>query len=120
MMMSNHDKSIDDAIAAEERALLQSLGEEPGYFGQLSSLFDSKGSGINYVLMAAQFLLFVAGLFTAWRFFEATDTLSALHWGVPAATLLLMSLMLKLALWPVMQTNRILRAVKRLELQLVN
>ena len=46
----------------------------------------------------------------------AQDALAALHWGLPSAVLLIMSLMIKLALWPVMQTNRLLVALKRVEL----
>ena len=66
--------------------------------------------------MAVQAVMFIAGLWTAWQFFQAQDTLAALHWGLPSAVLLIMSLMIKLALWPVMQTNRVLVALKRLEL----
>lgn len=117
--MSNLGPSIDEAIAQEEQELLQTLSEEPGYFSQMSALFDSQGSWINYVLMTAQIMLFAIGAYAGWRFFGTTDALSALHWGLPAATLLLMSLMIKLALWPVVQANRILRAVKRVELRMV-
>ncbi|MBC1184009.1 hypothetical protein HF680_15305 [Brevundimonas sp. WCHBH090558] len=60
--------------------------------------------------------MFIAGLWAGWQFFQAQDTLAALHWGLPSAVLLVMSLMIKLALWPVMQTNRLLVALKRLEL----
>ena len=51
--------------------------------------------------------------------FGADDALSALHWGLPAAVLLIMALMIKLALWPVMQTNRLRLSLKRLELLVV-
>lgn len=118
--MRDTDKDIEAAIIAEEQALLRSLGEEPGYFRQLGALFDNRGSWINLVMMAAQLLLFVGGLFAAWRFFEADDALTAIHWGFPAAVLLIMSLMVKLALWPVLQTNRVLRAVARLEVHLAD
>ena len=112
-----HDtvRDIDAAIIAEEKALLRSLADEPGYFRQLSALFDSRGSWMNLVMMAAQLLLFAAGAYAAWQFFEAGDAFSALRWGLPSAVLLIMSLMIKLALWPVLQTNRILRALARLE-----
>lgn len=116
--MRDTDKHIDAAILAEEKALLRSLANEPGYFHQLFALFDSRGSWINLLMMAAQLLLFAGGAFAAWRFFGANDVLSALQWGLPSAVLLIMSLMVKLAIWPVLQTNRVLRAVAKLETRL--
>ena len=67
--------------------------------------------------MAAQAALFVVGVWAAWRFFEADTPLSALHWGLPAAVLLLMSLIIKMGLMPQMQANRLMRELKRLQLQ---
>ncbi|MBU1384918.1 MAG: hypothetical protein KKG14_02880 [Alphaproteobacteria bacterium] len=68
--------------------------------------------------MAAQAALFMAGVWAAWRFFEAETPLSALHWGLPAAVLLLMSLIIKMGLLPEMQANRLIRELRRLELQI--
>jgi hypothetical protein len=43
----------------------------------------------------------------------------ALRWGLSASTLMIVSAILKIAtLWPSLQANRVLREVKRLELQL--
>jgi len=116
--MTEREEELDAAIEAEERALLRSLEAEPGHFRELAALFDSRGSWVNQVMMAAQLLLFAGGVYAAWRFFSASDVLMALQWGIPSAVMLLMSLMIKLALWPVLQTNRVLRAVARLEIQL--
>jgi hypothetical protein len=116
--MRDIDNLIDEALDVEERALLRSIGEEPSYFAQLFGVFRGRTGWINIVLMAAQSVAFIAGVWAAWRFFTATDVLSALHWGLPAAVLLLMSLMLKMAVWPSVQTNRIVRELKLIELQL--
>lgn len=66
--------------------------------------------------MGAQAALFISGVWAAWNFFKATDALTAVHWGLPAAVALLMALAIKLALYPVIQANRVLREMKRLEL----
>ncbi len=107
---------IDDAIAAEEAALLRAIRDEPGYFTQARSIFGGETGWVNVILMIAQTAMFVAGAYATWRFFGATETLEALRWGLPGAVLLLMALIVKLSLWPVLQTNRVLRALKRLEL----
>ena len=107
---------IDHAITLEERELLRRIGDDTTHIDQVLSLFEGRSGWVSAVLLAAQAVMFVAGLLLGWRFFQAGDALTAVHWGLPAAVLLIMSLMLKLALWPSMQTNRVLLALKRLEL----
>lgn len=116
--MKNGDDDIDAAIAAEEKALLQSIGEEPPYMRQLLSVFSGRTGWVSIVMLAAQTVMFVASVWAGWHFFEATDTLVALKWGLSAAVLLLMSLMIKLALWPVIHFNRLGDRITRLELRL--
>lgn len=116
--MRNVEQLIDEALDAEERELLRSIGEEPGYFTQIGSLFGGKTGWMNAVLMAAQSVLFVAGVWAAFGFFNAGDALSALRWGLPAVVLLLGSLVMKLSMWPVVHTNRVMRELKRIELQI--
>ncbi|MDP3803429.1 DUF6768 family protein [Brevundimonas sp.] len=117
--MRDIDQALNDALAAEERDLLRRIDEEPGHVEQVMSLFGGRTGWVSAVLMAVQSVLFVAGVWAAWKFFGASDALSALHWGLPAAVLLIMSLMIKLALWPVMQANRLRLSLKRLELLVV-
>ncbi|MGZ9099581.1 MAG: DUF6768 family protein [Brevundimonas sp.] len=117
--MRDIDQTLNDALAAEERDLLRRIDEEPGHVEQVMSLFGGRTGWVSAVLMAVQSVLFVAGAWAGWKFFGATDVLSALHWGLPAAVLLIMALMIKLALWPVMHANRLRLALKRLELLVV-
>ena len=117
--MRNVDEILRDATAAEERDLLARL-PEPGFFGMAGGLFTGRLGWINMVLMLAQGLLFVAGAWAAWHFFAAGDTYTQLRWGLPSVTLLLMSGMLKTMMWPAIQADRVIREVKRLELQLAD
>ena len=107
---------IDHAITLEDRELLRRIGDDTTHVDQVLSLFEGRSGWVSAVLLVAQAVMFVAGLLMGWRFFQADDALTAMHWGLPAAVLLVMSLMLKLALWPTMQANRVLLALKRLEL----
>lgn len=102
---------IDAAIAAEERDLLRAIGEEPAYLSQVGALFSGRNAWVNGLLMAVQTVLFVGGVYAAVNFFAAQEPLAALRWGLPAATLLLMSLIIKLSMVPVMQVNRVMRAM---------
>jgi hypothetical protein len=117
-MRPDLDELIDEALGAEERDLLRAIGEEPGFFSQAFGVFGGPGGWMNILLMVIQGLVFVAGVWAGWHFFQADEPLAALRWGLPSAVLLLMALMIKLALMPVMQANRIIREMKSLELQL--
>ena len=115
--MRDMDQMIDEALDAEERDLLRSIGEEPGFFAQAFGLFAGPAAWVNVLLAFVQGILFIAGVWAAWNFFAATDALAALRWGLPAAVLLLTGLTIKMALWPTLQANRVIRELKRLELQ---
>lgn len=114
--MSDNERAIDAAISAEEDALLRSFGEEPPYMKQLLGIFSGKTGWVSLVMMAAQLVLFCFGTWAAIRFFAAEDPLTALKWGLPAAVLLIMSLMIKLALWPVIHVNKLIGQIHKLEL----
>jgi hypothetical protein len=47
----------------------------------------------------------VAGAWAGWFFFEASEPVAQLRWGLPAAVLLLMSLIIKLAVAPAIHTT---------------
>lgn len=117
--MRDIDTMIDEAIGAEERKLLDQIGKEPGHFGLIAEMFTSGPSAwVNVALMIAQSVLFIAGCWAAWEFYQATDVLTALQWGFPATVGILSSLIIKLSMWPSMHTNRIMRELKRVELQI--
>ena len=109
---------INQALKDEEDALMRDIGEDPGHLDQISAVIAARSGWVATVILAAQTLLFLAGAWATWNFFHAADALSALRWGLPAAVLLIMSLMLKLALWPAMHAQRQLQALKRIELRL--
>ena len=50
--------------------------------------------------MVVQGVTFVAGAWAAWMFFEADDAVTHCAGGCPSAVLLLMSPMIKMAMWP--------------------
>lgn len=116
--MPDLERMIDQAIHEEERELLRRMGEEPGFVDQAFGIFGGSTGWVNTYLIVVQTLLFVAGVWAAWSFFAAEDAVSQLRWGLPAAVLLLMAVMIKMAVWPTVQTNRILRELKLIQLQL--
>lgn len=116
--MRDLDKMIDEALDTEERELLRSIGEEPGYIERTLGMFGKQVVWMAVLMMIFQTVAFIAGAWAAWMFFEAVDPVTQLRWGLPAAVLLLMSLIIKLAVTPALHANRLMRELKRIELQL--
>ncbi|HHS93903.1 MAG TPA: hypothetical protein ENK63_00970 [Rhodobacterales bacterium] len=115
--MDKLDEMIAEALKNEDQEILTET-EELGYFAQALGIFRGPQGWISWVVMLVQIGLFGVGAWAAWQFFHTTDTLTALKWGLPAAILLLAAMMLKLSLMPVMQADRVIRQIKRLELLL--
>lgn len=114
--MNKVDTLIAETIGAEERAFLDELANEPGYFHQAFGMFRGSTGWVSWVMMIAQTLMFLAGVWMAVNFFAADNSVDQLRWGLPAATILIIGGMLKMSLMPVMQANRVLRELRRLEL----
>ncbi len=112
--MDKLDELISQALENEDKKILRQT-EELGFFAQALGVFSGKSGWISWVIMLFQGTLFFVGAWAAWRFFQAADTLSAIKWGLPAATLMLMAGMLKFSLIPVMQGDRVIRELKRIE-----
>ena len=117
--MRDLERMIDEALGREESELLRRIGGEPGFFERALGMF---GAGVGWMvafMMFGQAMLFLAGAWAAWGFFEAGDPVTQLRWGLPAAVLLLASLAVKLAVAPAIHANRIMHELKRIELQVV-
>jgi len=117
-MMRDLDKMIDEALGEEESELLRQIGGEPNLLERGLGMFGAGVEWTAWVMMGVQTLLFVAGVWAAWMFFESVEPVAQLRWGFPAAVLLLMSLMIKLAVAPAIHHNRLMRELKRIELQI--
>lgn len=116
--MRDVDKLVEEALGNQERDLLHRIGEEPGFFGMALGLFGGRLGWVNVLLMIVQGVAFLAGAYAAWMFFQAGDAVSQLRWGLPAAVLLILATMIKLAMWPNIHADRLMRELRRMELRI--
>jgi hypothetical protein len=115
--MDKYDKMIAEALSTEDKALLAEM-QEPNFILQAFGLFRGRNGWVAMGMVFAQTLLFALSVWAGWWFFAATDVLSALKWGLSAAVLILLSMQIKMALMPRIEADRVLRALRRLELRL--
>lgn len=115
--MDELDRKIEEALSVEDRALMEHFGEQD-IFGQLGGLFSGKLAWLSAVTLIAGFGMFVLGVYAVWNFINAPDIPGMLRWGGMAWFGFIGLMMIKIWSWMRMETNRILREVKRLELQI--
>ncbi|MBT3360835.1 MAG: hypothetical protein HN403_14525 [Rhodospirillales bacterium] len=115
--MDNLDRMISEALDDEDREILDKIGRDQGYFEQAVGLFSGKDGLLNALIFIWHLVFFLGGAYAAYKFFTLTDVLEAMRWGMSSAVLLLAALITKVSIFPSMQANRVLRALKHLEMQ---
>lgn len=115
--MDDLDRKIEEALSVEDRAILGQF-EEQGLFGQLFGIYSGKLAFITVFATVLTFALFLGAVYCGWNFFKAEMAIDAARWGAGAVMLMVMVGFLKIWFWMRMESNRILREVKRLELQM--
>jgi Family of unknown function (DUF6768) len=116
--MSELDKKIKEALSEQDQALMEHF-EEQGLLGQLGGLFKGKLAWLSIATIFIGTILTIIAVYAIWKFISADDIPSMLRWGGLAWITGTSQMMIKLWSWMRMETNRTLRAVKRLELQIV-
>lgn len=115
--MDELDRRIAEALAEDDLGLPEDA-REPGFFSLAFSTMRGPQGWVTWVMLIMQTAMFLVAIWAGWNFFAATDELAAIKWGLSAATLLILATQLKLALMPHMQANRVILALRRLELRL--
>ena len=114
--MSNLDDEIAKALSAEDLTLSKQF-EDLGLFGHFKTLFKGKDAWVTILSVIFGTILNVLFFYAAWKFFTVTDVNSKLLWGGGAWFLATMVAFMKVWFWMRMESNRVIREVKRLELQ---
>lgn len=114
--MTDLDRMIEEALNAEDRAILDRYGEQ-GMFAQLGGLFQGKLAFWTALIALAQIGMFVAAVFAIMKFMNAGDAQTLARWAAIAWFAATGVIVIKTWFWMQMQANRILREVKRVELQ---
>lgn len=114
--MSKLDRMIEDALGAEDRALLSRFGDQ-GLFGEIGGLFSGKTGWWVVLTSLIQIALFAAALYATSQFLTLDDPVLVMRWGIAAAVWFMAMSVIKLMHWQQMQANRVIREVKRLQLQ---
>lgn len=114
--MNKIDNLIGQALTEEDRALLTNLGE-PGYVTQALGLFRGPQAWAMWLINIAGGVAFFVGVYAIWQTFGTSDVLVAVKWGVASLVLFQITMLCKILTVNRMESNRLLRELKRVELQ---
>lgn len=115
--MNKFDELIDQALSAEDRALLARHGEA-SYLSQALGMFQGPWTWVMWLVNLVGGVAFIVAVYALWQVYAATDMLVAVKWGVGGLALLQLTVMGKSFMATHLEANRVLREVKRIELQL--
>lgn len=115
--MNKLDRMIEEALDAEDRAVLAEYGER-GMFDEIAGLFSGKFGPWNILTAIIQVIMFAGALYAGRQFLAVEDLAVMVRWGALAGLLFAAMSTIKLMQWQQVQANRVIREVKRVELQL--
>ncbi|MTI20675.1 hypothetical protein E1176_06550 [Fulvivirga sp. RKSG066] len=111
------DKVIHDALNREEAEFYDQLGEQ-SLLEMSLGVFQGKNKGIYILTIIVSVLLFAGFVYCAIQFFQTENTREMIIYGAIAFYCILSVTAVKLWHWMQMNTNQVLREMKRLELQI--
>jgi hypothetical protein len=116
--MTKLDDAIHGALTEEDKEFLAQFEKEPTSIEQMFGVFHGRLAWIYVAFLAAALILAPIGIFTGWKFLTTSELRPLFYWGAATAAILLVLAVVRLVLFMQINTNRILRELKRLELQL--
>lgn len=115
--MEKIDRLIAEALSEEDEALLRET-EEPGWFALFFRQFHGRNAWVNQLSTIAILVYGALAIWSGWKFFSLPEAGAANWWGLIALGSVTVIGMFKLYLLNAMQTDRVLRQMRRLELVL--
>ena len=115
--MDKLDRMIEQALAEEDRAILEET-QELGFFTQFTRQLAGPNAWVNWLVTFAIFPYVALAFWAGWKAYIATEALYAVKWGLLATVAIMAIGMLKLYLFQKMEADRIIRQLKRVELML--
>lgn len=117
--MDKLDQMIAEALAEEDREIMAQT-DELGFFAQFARQLSGRNSWVNWAATVAVVAYMALALWSGWQCYVATDAVAAVKWGFVAAVSVVVIGMFKLYLFQGMQTDRVMRELKRVELMLLS
>jgi len=111
------DKIIHEALSQEEAKFYDELGEQ-SVLEQTLGVYQGKNKGLYIAALVASIIILGVFVYCGIEFFNADTPREMVIFGAVGFFCLIMIMSIKIYHWMQMQTNRVLREMKRIELQI--
>ena len=115
--MSKLDDAIHDALSEEDAEFLERLQPEPVFIGMFWDIFKGPLRWINIAAAVAMIPMLAVGIWAVVEFIGAPDLRVMFLWFAAASLCTVGILLIRLWWGMCVQANRVIREIKRLELQ---
>lgn len=117
--MTNIDERIRQALTAEDKALMESMGEEQTVFSLIGKSFRGKMKTLTVVSWVAMFAMFIFVIYSLTQFVGAADISEKLNRGV--AFIVSIQFLGGMKMWYFLELNKLASArdIRRLELRMI-
>ena len=113
--MNYLDVRINELSTETDAHLLRS-SQPLGWLGLSRSLRKGRLRKVVIIIDVCCIVMLIAAIWALVQFFQATEIVPTVKYGLCSSVLAIMTLQLKLSLMPHIQAERVLRALKRVEI----
>ena len=117
--MTSIDDKIKQALSNEYNEMIAENDKiDANPFKQISAGFKSKMGWIYISGIILGILITAMSVYSIYSFYHETEIKSLIGWGVAIIVTIFLTQIVKMWIWSEMSTNRVIREIKILELQL--
>ena len=115
--MNDIDEKIRKALNKEDQKILDQFGAEPGPIGMVLDTFKGNQWWFTLGIWVFGFAVFALLIVFGFNYFAAEDLKTSMTWGIGILLSGMGLVIVKVGAWQQMQTQTLMREIKRLELR---
>ena len=117
--MTDIDEKIRQALSEEDQKALDRMGEDYDPLGLALMAFKGNQRSNTILIWTMGLVIFLVLLYCGYRYFAVEDLKDSLTWGLAVLLCGMSMVIVKIIAWQMMQTQILIREIKRLELRLL-
>lgn len=115
--MSKLDEAISDTLSKEDAEFLARFEAEPGFSQQMFGILRGPMAWVYWLFLIFAIPFAFLGIYAGWKFATEPELIVMIRWGGLAAFCFAVLVVVRLVFFMQINTNQILRELKRVELQ---
>ena len=115
--MTKLDEAINETLSKEDAEFLARFDAEPAFSQQMFGVLRGPMAWLYWLFLIFAVPIGIFGIYAGWKFAVEPDLTAMIRWGGVTLLCLLVLITVRIVFFLQINTNQILRELKRLELQ---